>query len=147
MEIIKFDDSMIERANGTIENRLTKEIEELKEQVNELELVKLLKQKEEQLREVRRQIIQEEKTVLEWMKSKNIKSLEINEYKFKIRTLKTVETVVENLDLVPEEFLRVRKDVDKVKAKKLYLETGVLTPGLDFVHNETDKIVVEGVRR
>jgi hypothetical protein len=43
------------------------------------------------------------------------------------------KVVVVNEELVPEEFMRVKKSVDLTKVKKAYDEDGEIVPGTDIV--------------
>jgi hypothetical protein len=74
--------------------------------------------------------------VRDWLKQ-TMDVLSVDSMKTDIFDVKIVggrdKVVVVNEELVPEEFMRVKKSVDLTKVKKAYDEDGEIVPGTDIV--------------
>ena len=68
------------------------------------------------------------------MLENELDKFEFGNYEFKLkkgRKSKSIE--IENLELIPEEFLRIKKEADKNAIKKYVEETGVLISGTNYI--------------
>ncbi|MGL5949946.1 MAG: hypothetical protein ACRCZH_00830 [Cetobacterium sp.] len=124
-------------------NDLQSEITTLEEKLKELEIYqylqfkKMLLKSKLELREV------SEKLVLEYMIANNIKETEWYGYKLEVQNRKSVETEVEFFSQIPEEYIRTTKVLNKIEAKRMYTETGVLIPGVKFIHKDNYSLKIK----
>lgn len=116
--------------------KLEKEINIMEEKLRALELYQDLefKKKELNAKKDRRQV--QIDLVLEYMCKNEIKKIQWKGYDISVKNRKSIETVLEDIELVPQEYLRIKKELDKKKASDFYKSTGVMLDGIDFVHKD-----------
>lgn len=125
---------------------LSCEIADLEKKVEQLATVKKLKEKKQQLKQIQEARKQQEEMLIAHMRDTCMDELQFNGMKVKLSKRSSVETIVEDIEAVPQEFKRVKVEADKVALKKLYTETGVLVPGVEFKHKENYSLKISEVK-
>lgn len=109
---------------------------DIKKELENSHLYKKYKELEKQLQEMEEREEQEKQYIIDYMLANNIKSMNTQEFTFKIKNNGRDSVVIEDEDIIPEEFFRIKKEVDKSSILKQYRETGVLIPGINILKSE-----------
>lgn len=122
---------------------LEREIEDLEDRLKHLALYQDLQFKKMQLKA--RQDLRKvsEDLVLEYMMKNDIKKVEWHDKVIEVQNRKSVETEVEFFSQIPEEYIRTTKVLNKIEAKRMYAETGVLIPGVKFIHKDNYSLKIK----
>lgn len=123
---------------GNSENELLSKIEELKTKIAESEDFKMIKQLESELQELR-----EDKKCLLDLIQENMINKELKEHieqgiKFKLKKREgSLSVDVTNLEEIPKEYIRIKKEADKKAIQKAIKEDGELVPGAELKKGPT----------
>ncbi|MGL5745768.1 MAG: siphovirus Gp157 family protein [Cetobacterium sp.] len=130
------------------------------ENVNDLRMRLLEKQAELakstlmlEIRELERNLLQAEKAmskeeadIIEQMLGFGVTEITKDGVKYSIRNTAREKVVIEDESLVPEEYLRVKKEVDKKAIMAMYKECGVLIEGTDVQKEDAFKLFIKAVK-
>lgn len=122
---------------------IERQIEELEEDLARNEIYIKLQRLKGTLSSLKTELQVTENLVKDYMINNGIKKIEWNDKVLEIQNRKSVETEIENLEEVPQEFIRIKKEVDKTQVKRLYLDTGVLVPGVKFNHKDNYSLKIK----
>lgn len=112
------------------------QFEDIKKELENSTLYKKYKELEKQLQEMEEREEQEKQYIIDYMLANNIKSMNTQEFTFKIKNNGRDSVVIEDENIIPQEFFRIKKEVDKLGILKQYRETGVLIPGINILKSE-----------
>lgn len=109
---------------------------DIKKELENSHLYKKYKELEKQLQEMENKEEQEKQYIIDYMLANNILSMKIDNFNLKIKNNGRDSVVIENEEIIPQEFFRVKKEIDKLGILKEYRETGVLIPGINILKSE-----------
>lgn len=109
------------------------ELDSLKYQLSNLPIYQRIKELENEIAEHEKKMQAEEKQIITFMLEKNLKEIEYTGMIYKIKDTSRPSVEVEDIKLVPSEFIRIKEEVDKNSILKMYKETGILIPGTNVV--------------
>lgn len=123
-----------------------KEIEllHLEEQLKETEIYKKIEQCKKELTELEKREQESENKIINAMLNNNLQEIKGNGYHIKIHDTSRPSIDVIDINEVPAEFIRIKKEVDKRAILNLYQTTGVLTSGTNVVQDPKWKITIKG---
>lgn len=133
-EIIKKENNLIDLKNRLLEKQ---------REIQELEIYKEMKNIEKEIANMEKQIVADEEEITKYMLDNNIKQMEVEGCKLKLKDTSRESVEVQDINLVPDEFIRIKKEVDKREVSKYYKETGVLIPGIDVIKNPKWKLDIK----
>lgn len=123
----------------------SKEIEllHLEEQLKETALYKQIEICKKELEDLKQRDLLQQDKIIQAMLQNNLKEIKGNGYCLKIKDTSRPSIDVIDINEVPAEFIRFKKEVDKRAILKLYTETGVLTSGTNVVQDPKWKITIK----
>lgn len=122
---------------------IERQIEELEEKMARNETFIKLQRLKGTLSSLKTELQVTENLVRDYMINNGIKKIEWNDKVLEIQNRKSVETEVEYLNEIPEEYIRTTKELNKIEAKRMYIETGVLIPGVKFIHKDNYSLKIK----
>ena len=132
MELMKNGD--LKLILGETELYLQKEVYELEDKLKETELYKLLEFKKKAVLEAIQKKEDLKKQIFERMIAEDIEIFQKSGIKFEIKKgRKSTVLEVEDIDLIPAEYIKIERKVDIAKIKELAKETGVLISGTNYI--------------
>ena len=122
-----------------------KEIEllHLEEQLKQTDIYKKIEVCKEELQELKKAEDENEQKIINAMLGNNLKEIKGNGYCLKIKDTSRPSIDVMDIAQVPDEFIRIKKEVDKRAILNLYQTTGVLTSGTNVVQEPKWKITIK----
>lgn len=109
---------------------------DIKKELENSHLYKKYKELEKQLQQLENKEEREKQYIVDYMLANNIKSMKIDALNLKIKNNGRDSVVIEDKNIIPQEFFRIKKEVDKLEILKQYRETGVLIPGINILKSE-----------
>lgn len=109
------------------------ELDCLKRRLNDLPIYQRIKQLEKEIAEQEKNMELEENVIINYMLDNNLKEIEHMGMIYKVKDTSRPSVEVEDVALVPSEFIRIKEEVDKNSILKMYKETGVLIPGTNVI--------------
>lgn len=138
-------------SNGDLINTYKAKLEEAEKTWNAFiqdhPLYEDVKQLKDMIAGLERQKEKEEEFIIEIMKFNKITEMEENGYKIKLKDTSRPSVEVEDIEKVPPEYIRLKKEVDKKEILKAYNETGILIQGTDVVVNPKYKLEIKSVAK
>lgn len=124
----------------------SKEIEllNLEEQLKETALYKQIEACKKELEDLKQSDSIQQDKIIQAMLQNNIKEIKGNGYCLKIKDTSRPSVEIMDINEVPAEFIRIKKEVDKRAILNLYQTTGVLTSGTNVVQDPKWKITIKG---
>ena len=123
----------------------SKEIEllQLEEQLKETALYKQIEACKKELEDLKKRDLMQQDKIIQAMLQNNLKEIKGNGYCLKIKDTSRPFIDVIDINEVPAEFIRIKKEVDKRAILNLYQTTGVLTSGTNVVQDPKWKITIK----
>lgn len=123
----------------------SKEIEllQLEEQLKETALYKKIEACKKELEDLKQSDSIQQDKIIQAMLRNNLNEIKGNGYCLKIKDTSRPSIDVIDINEVPAEFIRIKKEVDKRAILNLYQTTGVLTSGTDIMQNSKWKLTVK----
>lgn len=132
MELMKNNDLKI--ILGETELYTQKQIYELEDKLKETEIYKELEFKKQVLLETIQKKEELKKQILEKMIDEDIEIFQKSGIKFEVKKgRKSTVLEVEDINLIPDEYIKIERKVDIAKIKELTKETGVLIAGTNYI--------------
>lgn len=94
-----------------------------------------LKALEKEVAAAEQMVEAEKENIMAAMFNSNIREIELDNMKIKLKDTSRPSVEIEDLKEVPKEFIRTKVEADKIAIMKYYKETGVLIPGTNIVQN------------
>lgn len=112
------------------------EIDELEKELKESELYKRLEQAKNELALIEKAREEEHNSIINYMIENNIKKIEEHGFRLSLKNNGRDSVKVLNLEEIPEEFLRIKKEADKKALLDYYRTTGVVVQGTEIERSE-----------
>lgn len=119
------------------------ELEYLKEELSNNPLYQRIKLLEKEIAEQEKNMELEESAIINYMLDNNLEQVEHMGMIYKVKDTSRPSVEVEDINLVPFEFRRIKEEVDKNSIIKIYKETGILIPGTNVVKNPKYKLEIK----
>lgn len=119
------------------------ELNKLEQELKESELSKKIAALKTEIYQLQQAKEKQEQDFIKQMLQNGITDFTKDGYKVKITNTARDRVEVVDQSLVPNEFIRIKKEVDKTAIMKLYKDTGVLTEGTDIVKDDKWKITIK----
>lgn len=133
-----------EKKNKELELGL--ELAKLKsEYENTLEYQMYLHKKNE-YEEMQRQREELEEATIQAMLKSGIDRVETKKYRATIKNVARDKVEVIDINDVPQEYIRVKKEVDKIAVMKQYRENGIFIQGIDIVKEDKFKLEIKEIK-
>ena len=81
--------------------------------------------------------------IITYMLENNSDKIEVSKRVLTLQNYGKASVEVVNIDEVPAEFIRIKKEVDKREVQKLVNETGVVVPGVNIIKNDSWKLKIK----
>lgn len=117
------------------------EILELEEELKNSPLFKKLEEAKKELTFLEKERENRKGEVIKFMLDNGLKTVSNDTFKISIKNNGRDSVVIIDETEIPEEFFRVKKEVDKSKILKEYRECGVLVQGVDI--QKTEKYILD----
>lgn len=119
------------------------ELEYLKGELSNNPLYQRIKLLEKEIAEQEKNMELEESAIINYMLDNNLEQVEYMGMIYKVKDTSRPSVEVEDINLVPFEFRRIKEEVDKNSILKMYKETGILIPGTNVVKNPKYKLEIK----
>lgn len=122
------------------------ELEKLKIELAKLPIYQRINQLELEISEHEEKVKSEEQLIINYMLENDLKEIENMGLTYKVKDTSRPSVEVEDISLVPAEYIRIKKEVDKISVLKEYKETGVILPGINVIQEPKYKLDVRTKR-
>lgn len=127
-------------------NDLRARLIEKQAQLTQSPLMMEIKELEIALVQAEKEMSKEEAHIIDQMMAFGVSEITKDGVKYSIRNMAREKVVIEDESLVPAEYLRVKKEVDKKAIMALYKECGVLVEGIDIQKEDSFKLTIKAVK-
>lgn len=119
------------------------ELLHLEDELKKTEIYKKIEECKKELAELEKREEQAQDNIINAMLNNNLQEIKGNGYHVKIRDTSRPSVEIEDINKVPAEFIRIKKEVDKRAILNLFKNTGVLTSGTDIIQESKWKLTVK----